>query len=229
MTVDMKTTLYVSCTQKAAQEDTLIYKSLVETGFLGDGDVLKIITRNKTGLSKIYNGVLNEEVAKHHDRIVFVHDDVYIDDLMINVKLNEAMHGDSKYDIVGLAGTRNPRIQHPALWHIMGERQDHRGYAGHIFGKHKVMTGFGPTPDRVAIVDGLFIAVNVARALETGWKWNENFDFHHYDIASCIDANAKGLRIGVWPINVFHESPGLKSLDDEQWSKSNQKFLQIYS
>jgi hypothetical protein len=227
MTGDMKTTLYVSCTQKADEADTMLFKSAVN--WQCKDDVLHIITNNKIGLSKVYNKFLNEEIAKKHDRIVFVHDDVYIDDAMINVKLNEAMYGESKYDIVGLAGTRNPRIQHPALWHIMGEKQDHRGYAGHIFDKHKVMTGFGPTPDRVAIVDGLFVAVNVARALETNWRWNENFDFHHYDIASCIDANVKGMRIGVWPINVFHESPGLRSLDDAQWSKSNQKFLQIYS
>jgi len=225
----MKTTLYVSCTQKSKKEDTLIHQSTVDTGLLGEDDTLHIITNNRKGLSKVYNEFINEKIAKKHDRIIFVHDDVYIDDIMINVKLNEAMHGESKFDIVGLAGTRNPQIKHPALWHIMGKREDHRGYAGHIFGKHKVMTGFGHTPDRVAIIDGLFVAVNVARALETGWRWNENFDFHHYDIASCIDANVKGMRIGVWPINVFHASPGLASLEDVAWSKSNEKFLQLYS
>lgn len=225
----MKTTLYVSCTQKSNEEDTLINQSAYNTGFLGEDDTLHIVTNNRRGLSKVYNEFINEKIAKEHDRIIFVHDDVYIDDVMINVKLNEAMYGESKFDIVGLAGTRNPQIKHPALWHIMGKREDHRGYAGHIFGKHKVMTGFGLTPDRVAIIDGLFVAVNVARALETGWRWNENFDFHHYDIASCIDANAKGMRIGVWPINVFHASPGLASLEDVAWSKSNEKFLQLYS
>jgi len=225
----MKTTLYVSCTQKSNEEDTLIHQSVINTGLLGEDDTLHVITDNRKGLSKVYNEFINEEIAKEHDRIIFVHDDVYIDDVMINVKLNEAMYGESKFDIVGLAGTRNPQIKHPALWHIMGNREDHRGYAGHIFGKHKVMTGFGYTPDRVAIIDGLFVAVNVARALETGWRWNENFDFHHYDIASCIDANIKGMRIGVWPINVFHASPGLASLEDVAWSKSNEKFLQLYS
>lgn len=225
----MKTTLYVSCTTKSSEEDTLLYRSINETCLLGEDDVLNIITNNKRGLSEVYNEFLNEEIAKEHDRIVFVHDDVCIDDLMINVKLNDAMYGDSKYDIVGLAGTQEPKMAHPALWHLMAERKYHRGYAGHIFGNKKVMTGFGPTPDRVVIVDGLFVVVNVKRALEVGWKWNENFKFHHYDIASCIDAHRLGLKIGVWPINVFHASPGLESFEDKDWAESNKKFLEMYA
>lgn len=224
----MKTTLYVSCTQKDKKEDTLLHQSIVDKCLLGEDDVLEMITNNKRGLSSVYNTYINEAVAKRHDRIVFVHDDVYIDDLLINVKLNKAMY-DLNYDIVGLAGAKEPQIKHPALWHIMSDRQNHRGYAGHIFGDKRVMTGFGPTPDRVAIVDGLFVAVNLKRALETGWRWNENFDFHHYDIASCLDANKCKMRVGVYPINVFHKSPGLMSLNDEKWSKSNEKFLQLYS
>jgi hypothetical protein len=90
------------------------------------------------------------------------------------------------------------------------------------------MTGFGVTPSRAVIVDGLFIAVNCEAVASKNWQWNENFDFHHYDIASCIDANAKALKIGVYPINVFHASPGLASLQDAAWSKSNEKFLQLY-
>lgn len=224
----MKTTLYVSCTQKTKKNETLLYQSIIESSWLDEKDELEMVTSNKIGLSKIYNAFINEAIAKRHDRIVFVHDDVYIDDLLINSKLNKAMY-DLNYDIVGLAGARDPQIKHPALWHIMSDRQNHRGYAGHIFGDKRVMTGFGPTPDRVAIVDGLFVAVNLKRALETGWRWNENFDFHHYDIASCLDANKCKMRVGVYPINVFHKSPGLMSLEDEKWSKSNQKFLQLYS
>ena len=225
----MKDTLYVSCTQKAKKSDTLIYKSMAACGLSTETSTLKVITNNTEGLSKVYNKFINTEVAEYYNHVVFVHDDVWIDDAHIKDKLNEAMHGSSKFDIVGLAGTREPKITHPALWHLMASREHPRGYAGHIFGDKKVMTGFGVTPDRVAIVDGLFVAVNVSRAIETGWRWNENFKFHHYDIASCIDANAKGMRIGVWPINVFHASPGLKSLDDVTWSNSNKKFLELYS
>lgn len=218
-------TLIVSCTKQSDKEKTLLYQSIKSLDY-----DYAFCCNNTTGLSKMYNRFLTKDYYNNEYKyVIFVHDDVWIDDAQISSKLNEAMHGESKFDIVGLAGTRNPQIKHPALWHIMGERKDHRGYAGHIFGNHKVMTGFGPTPDRVTIIDGLFVAVNVERALETGWKWNENFDFHHYDISSCIDANAKGMRIGVWPINVFHASPGLASLEDVAWSKSNEKFLQLYS
>jgi hypothetical protein len=216
-------TLIVSCTNQGDKEKTLLYQSIKSLDYN-----YTFCCNNTTGLSKMYNRFLTKVYADKYKYIVYVHDDVWIDDALISSKLNEAMHGESKFDIVGLAGTLDPQIRHPALWHVMGKRENHRGYAGHIFGEHKVMTSFGQTPDRVAVVDGLFVAVNVARALETGWKWNENFDFHHYDIASCIDANAKDMRVGVWPINVFHASPGLKSLEDVAWSASNTKFLQLY-
>lgn len=223
----MKNILIVSCTQQPDQEVTLLHQSLK---VLNCKDIeYRFHCNNDVGLSQMYNMHLTKKYAENYDIIAFVHDDVWIDDALIHRKLYEAtLH--YKYDIIGLAGTLNPEIKHPALWHIMGKKHDYRGYAGHYASHNqKFMTSFGPTPDRVAIVDGLFVAVNLKRALETGWRWNENFDFHHYDIASCLDANKCKMRVGVYPINVFHKSPGLMSLDDEKWSKSNQKFLQLYS
>jgi hypothetical protein len=48
-------------------------------------------------------------------------------------------------------------------------------------------------------------------------------------MASCIDANRKGLKIGVYPIHVIHQSPGLLSVEDKLWKTSNEKFLQEYA
>jgi hypothetical protein len=91
------------------------------------------------------------------------------------------------------------------------------------------MTAFGPTPSRVALIDGLFMAIHLPSILDKGWRFNENYTFHHYDLASCIDANRKGLKIGVYPIHVIHQSPGLLSMEDKLWKDSNQKFLQEYA
>lgn len=219
-----KPTLIVSCTTKKHFQDTLLHQSIEK---LQKNFETKWYCENKLGLSKIYNAAF-KDYAKDYQRIVYVHDDVYLDDAMLDSKLDDAMHN-MNYDIVGLAGALNPTIQHPALWHIMSKREHHRGYAGHLsHDGFKYMTGFGTTPARVVVVDGLFVAVNVKAAIEKNWQWNENFEFHHYDIASCIDANAKGMKVGVYPINVFHQSPGLLSLDDDKWSASNKKFLQLY-
>ena len=139
-------------------------------------DMSKIawVTNNTQGLSKCYNTIFNKH-CNNYDCIVYVHDDVYIDDAKLTEKLYAASHT-LKYDIIGLAGTLNPAIKYPALWHIMGKREDHRGYAGHITDAgEKFMTGFGITPSRVAIADGLFIAVNTKPAMQAQWQWNENF------------------------------------------------------
>jgi hypothetical protein len=228
----MSNLLIVSCTAKADKADTLLYKSLKHIG-RKNLDV-EFVTNNCEGLPKVYNRFINDKLYSNDvKRILFVHDDVWIDDCLLEYKLCKAME---LYDIVGVAGTLNPKIVYPSLWHIMGERADHRGYAGHLAkgaahkqGDPMFMTSFGETPSRAAIVDGLFVAINLSRISEVDWRWNENFDFHHYDIAGCLDANSKGLKVGVYPINIFHASPGLKSLSDIEWSKSHNKFFSLYN
>lgn len=226
--------LIVSCTKEADYENTLLYKSVNYIDPDRNWIDMKWITHNRAGLPSMYNQFLTEKYYQSYNIVAFVHDDVWIDDELIADKIEWAM---MDYDIVGVAGCLNPKIQHPALWHTMSERKDHRGQAGHFvnqqktksFGEPCYMTSFGVTPSRVAVVDGVFVAVNLSNILTRRWKWNENFTFHHYDIASCIDANNLGLRIGVYPINIYHASPGLKSLEDTGWSASNKKFLELYA
>jgi hypothetical protein len=87
------------------------------------------------------------------------------------------------------------------------------------------MNVYGKSPAPVDIVDGLFIAVNVAAIKATGWRFNTNYRFHHYDIASCINAKRMGMRTGVYPIHVVHSSFGLKSSEDSEWKRSEAAFL----
>lgn len=234
----MSKRLIVTCTQKTEAEavTTLLVKSFYKNDLDANFD-LEIVSENTTGLSECYNRFVTQEIADKYNSVLFVHDDVWIDDYMLAAKLNDA-HYRLNYDIVGIAGTLNPEIKHPSLWHIMGSRENHRGYAGHLCrsnanyptqGYGVGMTGFGPTPGRVTIADGLFLSVNIHNAVKAGWRWNETFKFHHYDIASCIDANRKGMKIGVYPINVMHLSPGLESLEDKNWSASNKTFLELYN
>jgi hypothetical protein len=223
----MKKLLVVSCTKKDADEknDIKIYDSL---RLLKKEIKTKIHYNNSKPLPVVYNQYLNKDTLKNHDIVVFAHDDLYIDDLKVKGKLDLAMNG---LDIIGLAGCLNPKIKKPALWHLMSDRVDWRGHVAHTLDEKGViqMTTFGPTPSRVAIVDGLFIAVNLKTVLDTGWKFNENFSFHHYDIASCIDANKLKLKVGVIPINVVHDSPGLTDYNDNVFQESEKKFLQLYS
>jgi hypothetical protein len=224
----MKKILVVSCTARREQDkkDLKIYQSLE---YMTDEVKQKIHFENKKGLPEIYNQYINHNTLKKHDIVLFVHDDVYIDDYKLRGKLYAATNA---YDIIGLAGALQPAIKSPALWHLMAPRENWRGYVAHSIADSPGtvhMTSFGPTPSRVAIADGVFLAVNLKRAIGTDWKFNEDYRYHHYDIASCLDANKKKLKIGVSNINVIHDSPGLENINDPEWLASEKKFLQSYS
>ena len=189
---------------------------------------LTIIRNNRKGLSEAYNEILNTNRKSNGGWIVFAHDDVYIDDNALALKLTKARK-DHNFDIVGLAGCQNALIGKHNLWNWMAAKEDLRGYVSHPLGKDQVyVTCFGPTPARVTLIDGLFIAVYMPSIAHNAWKFNENYKFHHYDISSCIDANKFELKIGVFPINVIHTSSGLSSILEPNWAKSNKKFLREY-
>jgi len=212
------------CTRSKTPENTLTYKSLSK---INQGKIF-FKSSNSEGLSKNYNVFLSENIDRF-DYIVFLHDDVYVDDFNISNKLIEAH---KEYDIVGLAGGVNPTISKPALWHLMcgGFGPNLRGAVFHYANdKQFFATNFGLTPSRVAILDGLFLSVSTDSVNKSGWKFNEDYDFHHYDIASCIDANQKKLKLGVYPIWVIHKSPGLLNINDKSFSDSQEKFIRNYS
>jgi len=221
----------VSGTRKLQEEaHTLpLYRSYSD-GLNTPNVKLDIIWNNKEGMPVIYNRKLQEYKDSEVEFVVCVHDDVYIDDLKLYEKLSSA-HKQLNYNIIGLAGGLNPVLKNPALWHIMTERNQQRGEVAHPAGnKNQTMTTpFGPTPSRVAIMDGLFMAIHIPTVTKTNWKFNENYTFHHYDISSCIDANRQGLRLGVYPIHVIHSSPGLLSIHDKKWAESNEAFLKEYN
>lgn len=229
----MKPILVVSATRHK-RAHTKIYQSLHALSGNSKNAELKldIIENNTQGLPAIYNKYLNRKTLSKHDIILFVHDDVYIDDLKLRGKLYNNLR--EMYDIVGVVGCVNPVVSPPVLWHLMSDPDDRRGVVYHEkqIDEDQISiyaSPFGYTPSRVAIVDGLFMAVNLKKVLSAQWKFDEQFNFHHYDIAGCLSANKKRLKIGVAPIHVIHSSKGITSVDDVDWAESQQKFLNIYS
>jgi hypothetical protein len=187
----------------------------------------EIVKNNTSGLSEVYNRYL---IEKNKDKIVlFVHDDLEIHDLNLVEKLNE-----STWDITGLAGSGLFRIEDKNLWHVCAPRESLSGSVSHplvaqsgnqiqVDNSRNVATVFGPWPQRCLVLDGLFFAVNVERALETGWVFDERHKFHHYDISSCLLANEKKLKMGTWPIFVLHHGLG-NSYMTKEWEDSNTEF-----
>jgi hypothetical protein len=224
-----KPVVIVSCTvqQEENRSGLLLAQSFDHGGFATFAE-LDIEWSNKAGLSSVYNDRLKKYSHSGADFLVFVHDDVYIDDLKLLDKLTAA-HGQLGYDIIGAAGAVQAKVGNPALWHLMSDRREHRGFVHHFLNNGQVhCSSFGPTPSEVVMVDGVFIAVHLPSVLRNGWQFNENYEFHHYDLASCLDAKKKGLKIGVYPIHIMHESPGLDSFSSPTWLASNHRFLEEY-
>lgn len=226
--------LIISATRTDKQATTLLRKSLdamsVSNMIVKKQYKLVMHENNKTPITQIYNRYINNNTLKHHDVVLFVHDDVFIDDLGCFDKLYTSLFTYGN-DIVGLAGTSQASIKKPALWHLMGDKKHHSGAVAHLDQHSDLihMTSFGPYPKRCLLLDGLFLAINLKRVLESNWKFNEQFDFHHYDLASCLDANKLKLKMSTVNINVVHQSPGLSDYHDENFQRSENKFLQLYA
>jgi GT2 family glycosyltransferase len=181
-----------------------------------------IAYENKKGLPALYNSFINEE--NKNKKIIFVHDDVLIEDLFLEEKLDIAFE---KYDVVGLAGSRKCDLSKPPAWHLMSDRQDHVGEVAHSKDKISWTTCFGTTNSRALVLDGLFIAVNVSKLLETNTTFDERFSFHHYDITFCLRANKNKLKMGIYPIRVVHYGLG-DSMNTKEWYTSAELFKEYY-
>ena len=80
----------------------------------------------------------------------------------------------------------------------------------------------------MVVLDGLFLAVvsDVVRA--AGWKFDEDYDFHHYDLASCLRAREMGLKLRTVMIPVVHWSIGLKDPNDPVFLRNQAVFLKNF-
>jgi len=175
---------------------------------------------NKTkGLSEYYNSIIEE--AKH-EITVLCHHDVSLE----YTNLNCLYEATKKFDVVGVAGGLNPKLVEKNLWHWMMGRENYRGIAAHTHPDGGMfLTNFGQTPSRVTLLDGVFLAFNTGKIKKSGARFDKQFLWHHYDIDFSLTCNYNKLKLGVWPILIYHESPGLRDLDDKSWNNSNQKFI----
>ena len=221
----MSKLLIVVCTQAKTDSEFAelpIYQSLKKQYEANSPHVdFHIFKDNNRGLSVCYNEILRDP-KNSNKTVLFVHDDVVIDDLFLYEKLIN-----SPYTITGLAGAKSFNKQADKLaWHLCANRSDYVGEVAHINPEGNIWTTvFGPTKSRALTVDGLFISCKVNEM--NGVEFDENFNFHFYDIAFCLRANEKKIKCGVLPIHVIHHGLGDSMLTPE-WEESNNKFKQTY-
>jgi uncharacterized metal-binding protein len=222
----MSKLLIVSCTQAKTEEEFQklpIYTSLKKQYEANSPNVdFHIFKDNKRGLSECYNEILRDP-TNLKKTVLFVHDDVELEDLFLYEKLIN-----SPYSITGLAGARSFSKQSNKLaWHLASPKENHVGEVAHISEGRVWTTVFGNTKSRALTIDGLFIACKVKDLLEKGLTFDEEFNFHFYDIAFCLRANQKQVTCGVLPIRVIHHGLG-DSMLTHSWEEANSRFKEQY-
>jgi hypothetical protein len=214
------------CRQEDFLRDTALGRSLAAHRYTQAPELL-LFAENSTGLPALYNAAI-EQVASSPAILVFVHDDVSISDYFWMERVREAL---AQFDVVGLAGNMRRLPRQPAWAFATADMQwDAPEYLSGAVGHGKVfpcgVSRFGPAGLECKLLDGLMLVADSARLNESGVRFDEQFDFHFYDMDFCRQAERKGLKMGTWPISVVHESPG--AFNTPPWRAAYDRYLRKY-
>jgi GT2 family glycosyltransferase len=210
-------TFYFSAT-KGSRKDTLLSKNHSSYNTF-------IFKENNTEpLNKVYNKAIDFAIQEDFDVLVLCHDDVIIES-DLSYKLESAM---SRFDVAGVAGTTECKMQEPVLWHIMGggfEGGKLHGAVAHGNDNKKTMTYFGVYPKRVVLLDGVFLAIKRKVFEKVRFDETNPAGFHFYDLDYSLSCHKEGFKIGVSDIMITHASPGLREFTPE-FNKGQKWFLE---
>jgi GT2 family glycosyltransferase len=169
---------------------------------------------NKDSLPQVYNKAIDFAIQENFDFLVLCHDDVIIES-DLTYKIPSLME---EFDVIGVAGTTECKLEQPALWHIMGggfQSGKLHGAVAHGNDKHKAMTYFGPYPHRVLLLDGVFLCISKKAFTQVRFDETNPAGFHFYDLDYSLSCHKAGLKLGVSDIMITHASPGLREFTDE--------------
>jgi hypothetical protein len=183
---------------------------------------VRLYAENSSGLSTVYNQAIEESISKPAI-LVFVHDDVLLCDFFWGDRIRDGLN---KFDIVGLAGNIR-RVGNQPSWAFIDKsltRDDSANLSGAVAApvKNLPLNGnvilFGPPGQECKILDGVLLAVNSETLNKSNLRFDENFDFHFYDVDFCRQAELKNLKMGTIPLSVCHESAG--NFNSDSWKKA---------
>lgn len=174
----------------------------------------QVAFRNSLGLPAVYNAALS--AARREDILVFLHDDLWFPAKTIATMEAALRQGLSQFDVLGVAGNRRHWPDQSAWIYtedIDGKRVTHLDYlSGAILMgasyESAVLSDYGPAPAACALLDGVLLAARAGRLRSAGVRFDEQFDFHHYDLDFCRTARQARLRLGTWPLLLAHRSIG---------------------
>jgi hypothetical protein len=181
----------------------------------------RVFYQNTRGLSEVYNQVLDQ--VDTPDAVVFIHDDVWIDDPFFG---DHILAGLAVVDIVGVVGTirafcgQSTWAFHEGTYdldvaHLSG-RIGHGADAG---GK---ISYFGPSPAAVTLLDGVLLAVNRSKLSARGVRFDPQFLFDFYDLDFCATALHAGVKLATINLALTHQSDGV--FGSERWRAARELY-----
>lgn len=185
--------------------------------------LLAAFFENKHGLSEIYNECIVSGDA--NNLIVFIHDDVWIDDCFFSYRVQEGL---KHYDVLGVAGTKR-RIPLQPGWGYMDKEfniDDRVNLSGLIAqGEQPLgqLYSFGDVPAECELMDGVFLAAKKQTLIQNNVFFDPQFQFHFYDLDFCRTARQQGLRLGTWPICLTHQSSG--AFGEPRWVEQYHRYI----
>jgi hypothetical protein len=190
---------------------------------------LRLFQKNTESLPVVYNTAI-EEARSDPAILVFIHDDVLLCDFYWAQHLLEAL---DRFQLVGLSGNRR-RVPGQPSWMYVDEhftRDDpgnFSGVVGHGEGMPNLqqLSVYGPPLQEVKLLDGVMLAMRSRLLLESGLRFDPQFDFDFYDLDFCRQAEARGIRMGTCAISVVHQSAG--RLGKPHWRENYGKYRRKY-
>ena len=219
--------IVVSATRLPAErfwQEAALGQSLRRLGAMQPEQAVKasIAFENSAGLPIVYNRVI--DAAPAGALLVFVHDDVWIEDYFFAQRVAEGLQ---VYDAIGVAGNRRRLPGQPA-WAFVNsqftwdERTHLSGSVGHGQAPFGPVSHFGPSPADCELLDGVLLAARADALGQAGVRFDERFAFHFYDMDFCRSARQQGLRIGTWPLAITHQSGG--AFGTPAWQQAHRSY-----
>lgn len=169
----------------------------------------RIAFSNTRGLPEIFNEAIAQ--AADDDILVFMHDDVWIDE--IDAFTEQLRAGLAHFDVLGVAGNRR-RVPNQPAWkfldfNLVSDADEYlTGQIAHGDRPYGETSYFGELPAACELLDGVFMATQKNRLNKRKVRFDKRFDFHLYDLDFCRTARKAGLTLGTWRIRLTHQSKG---------------------
>ncbi|MDO9324664.1 MAG: hypothetical protein Q7T80_06860, partial [Methanoregula sp.] len=88
---------------------------------------------------------------------------------------------------------------------------------------------YGRSCQQAKLLDGLMLISKSITFHDNAFRFDEQFDFHFYDLDICRQAECKNVSMGTWPIAVIHDSASRGAYQSIEWKRNYEKYIQKWN